>query len=388
MEKLKLEKWPPIAILPLGTGNDLARMHGWGGGYVNESLIGILEQISEAYISLLDRWELQLSNKQGKIKDTKSFFNYLGVGVDAQAALQVHKLRESSPKLFFSRVVNKVWYALFGAEDFIKESHANLPNEISLIADGVEVPLPEDSQGIIVLNIDSYSGGVPIWANGVKEDPNASFDYFDQASVFLNGESNRHYPRRVQSLGSMITRETSFERVDSIDDLTTFPLTEDEKIAYVTACEKPSSCQDGVLDIVSVRGTFHLGQIRVGLGNAQRLCQAREVSIVIKKKKVAVQIDGEPWRQGACNLKISRKKDPAVMLHRSPDESGGVEQEMSKLLDWAEEKEIITRDVHNTLQKEFSRRIESKTRQRRVKSQDNLMLSLKRAIGAKGGGHS
>ncbi|MBX2872846.1 MAG: hypothetical protein KTR30_12120, partial [Saprospiraceae bacterium] len=32
----------------------------------------------------------------------------------------------------------------------------------------VEVPLPPDSQGIILLNIDSYSGGVPMWANGVK----------------------------------------------------------------------------------------------------------------------------------------------------------------------------------------------------------------------------
>ena len=46
----------------------------------------------------------------------------------------------------------------------------NLPYEITLIADGVEVPLPDDSQGIILLNIDSYAGGVPLWSLGSKDD--------------------------------------------------------------------------------------------------------------------------------------------------------------------------------------------------------------------------
>ena len=46
----------------------------------------------------------------------------------------------------------------------------NLPNDITLFADGVEVPLPADSQGIILLNIDSYAGGTPLWSQGTKED--------------------------------------------------------------------------------------------------------------------------------------------------------------------------------------------------------------------------
>ena len=91
LEKMKLNrKWPPIGILPLGTGNDLARIHGWGGGYNNESLIGILEQVADSYISLLDQWELTIESRKGKVKEVKQFFNYLGVGADAQAALQVH----------------------------------------------------------------------------------------------------------------------------------------------------------------------------------------------------------------------------------------------------------------------------------------------------------
>jgi hypothetical protein len=107
LEKLNLTRWPPIAILPLGTGNDLARVHGWGGGYNNESLLYILRQISQAYVSMLDLWMLDIMDKKGRRKEQKSFINYLGVGVDAQAALQVHNLRESTPKLFFSRFYNK-----------------------------------------------------------------------------------------------------------------------------------------------------------------------------------------------------------------------------------------------------------------------------------------
>ena len=90
IDKMQLQRRPPIAILPLGTGNDLARIHGWGGGYNNEPLTAILEQVADSYISWLDRWEMTIEDTGGKVKEVKSFFNYLGVGADAQAALQVH----------------------------------------------------------------------------------------------------------------------------------------------------------------------------------------------------------------------------------------------------------------------------------------------------------
>jgi diacylglycerol kinase (ATP) len=205
LEKMKLERWPPIAILPLGTGNDLARIHGWGSGYNNESLLSILEQVSDAYISLLDRWEMKIENKKGRAKVTKSFFNYVGVGADAQAALQVHMLRESKPNLFFSRMVNKMWYLLFGAEEVLKESNINLPNEISLIADGIEVPLPADSQGIVLLNVDSFAGGVPIWSDGVKEENSEQFHPLSrnrnsQSFLYESSHVGLISPRRVRSM--------------------------------------------------------------------------------------------------------------------------------------------------------------------------------------------
>lgn len=344
LEKMDLKRWPPIGILPLGTGNDLARIHGWGGGYNNESLLYILRQISEAYISMLDLWELDITStsKKGKQKkEVRSFMNYLGVGVDAQAALQVHQLRESKPKLFFSRFFNKAWYAIAGGEEAIKSSCANLSQKITLIADGVEIPLPPDSQGIIFLNIDSYSGGVPMWSKGLKPQKMRVRRYSE--GDFLNPNA------------SGLTRN------DSIEDLAELDATRE-----LTACDLPSSCQDGLLDVVSIRGAFHLGQIRVGLSNAQLICQCRQATVTLKKK-IAIQIDGEPWRQNPSTLSIIRKPDRANMLNRSAEDNGGVETEVTKLLNWANERDVIDPKQYALLMEEFNRRIQRKKRTQKEK---------------------
>jgi len=86
---------------------------------------------------------------------------------------------------------------------------------------------------------------------------------------------------------------------------------------------------------------------------------------VTLKKKIAVQIDGEPWRQNPSTLRIVRKPERATMLNRSAEDSGGVEMEVTKLLNWANEREVIDRNQYATMMEEFSRRTEHKKRQKR-----------------------
>jgi len=387
LDKMQIERWPPIAILPLGTGNDLARIHGWGAGYANESLLLILNQVQEAYISLLDRWKVTIEGKNKK-RNIKALTNYMSIGMDALSALQVHNLRENSPKLFFSRAVNKIWYAIFGMEEFIKSSYSNLPQQVTIEADGVEVPIPDDSQGLIILNIDSYLGGVPIWSRGVpayntnsrrlqrRRYSESDFSVYESAAT-LKKEGAGSFDCPDSVVGDNKTRDDTQSIGENFACRDGDEIERKRKLAKVTACVMPSSCQDGHLDVISIRGNFHLGQIRVGLSNAQLLCQCRKLKITLKKK-TAAQIDGEPWEQDKGTLQLVRKKDPAIMLHRATEEGGGVETEVAKLLDWAEENTIINHVAHETLMREFSRRIESKTRARRVKSQKTVFSSMTR----------
>ncbi len=60
-DSIPLRKQPEIAIIPLGTGNDLARALGWGGGWTDgEKLPKILEKLKNAQSVMMDRWSIDV----------------------------------------------------------------------------------------------------------------------------------------------------------------------------------------------------------------------------------------------------------------------------------------------------------------------------------------
>ena len=111
---------PPCAIVPLGTGNDLARVLRWGPGYAgSEDPLYILRDVIEAEEIRLDRWTVVFRPQEGsdsadvpgissvqQSEDNAQIFvmnNYFGIGLDADLCYAFHTEREHNPEKFNSR---------------------------------------------------------------------------------------------------------------------------------------------------------------------------------------------------------------------------------------------------------------------------------------------
>lgn len=302
IDKQNFTSPPPVAILPIGTGNDLARVLSWGGGFgVVErqgGLSAVLRQVDHAAVTMLDRWQVVCTDghfhKGGsKITSTKYMNNYLGIGCDAKVALDIHLLREESPEKFYNQFLNKMLYAREGAKDILDRTCADLPCQLHLMIDGTELKIHEDIQGILVINIGSYMGGVDLWQNEEEHD----------------------------------------------DDL------------------DPQSMHDKMLEVVGICGAWHLGKLQVGLSRARRLGQGQCIKIVTGSE-FPVQIDGEPWIQPRGTIEISHHGQ-AFMLKKPAEEEpfGHAAAIMGEVFENAECSGIINAAQKRSLLQEMAIRL-------------------------------
>ncbi|XP_073830456.1 retinal degeneration A isoform X1 [Musca autumnalis] len=167
---------PAVGVLPLGTGNDLARALGWGGGYTDEPIGKILKEIGMSQSVLMDRWRLKVTPNEDveddnvdKSKDNvplNVINNYFSFGVDAHIALEFHEAREAHPERFNSRLRNKMYYGQMGGKDLILRQYRNLSQWVTLECDGQDYTAKLKDAGchaVLFLNIPSYGGGTHPW---------------------------------------------------------------------------------------------------------------------------------------------------------------------------------------------------------------------------------
>lgn len=182
LDQLNFNPPPAVAVLPLGTGNDLARALGWGGGYTDEPISKILCNIADGEVVSLDRWKLDVEKneeceptEEGKDKLPLNVVNnYFSFGVDAHIALEFHEAREANPQKFNSRLRNKMFYGQAGGKDLLQRKWKDLSDNCTVECDGKDVtPILKEHKvhAVVFLNIPSYGSGTHPWnrSTGVEQ---------------------------------------------------------------------------------------------------------------------------------------------------------------------------------------------------------------------------
>lgn len=98
-----------VAVMPLGTGNDLARVLGWGPGYEGKMFGTYLSRVAFAPVMKLDRWRITVEYHTGS-PEVLYVNNYFSIGMSAKLAFKFHEARQKNPERFKSRTKNKVLY--------------------------------------------------------------------------------------------------------------------------------------------------------------------------------------------------------------------------------------------------------------------------------------
>lgn len=252
LDKQKITPPPPVAVLPLGTGNDLSRVLNWGGGYTDEPLSRILMHIDEGSVVQLDRWNLEVTPNESGEADASDeavyklplnvMNNYFSLGFDAEVCLEFHESREANPDKFNSRFKNLVFYGKASSATFLQRKARYFFRYTSLQCDGVDLTeklLEIKPLCLLFLNIPSYSAGTSPWGHP--------------------GKDNDFQPQRFD---------------------------------------------DGYLEVIGLT-TGTLATTRVG-GHGERIAQCKE-AVLVTNKSVSMQVDGEPCRMYPSRIRISRR---------------------------------------------------------------------------------
>uniref|UniRef100_H0UU19 Diacylglycerol kinase n=1 Tax=Cavia porcellus TaxID=10141 RepID=H0UU19_CAVPO len=178
---------------------------------------GILSSISSLKSEDLDNLDMEhlyFTPEMIRFKEKCVMNNYFGIGLDAKISLEFNTRREEHPEQYNSRLKNKIWYGLLGSKELLQHSYNKLEERVHLECDGEAISLP-NLQGIVVLNINSYAGGVNFWGSNTAtteyEAPAIDDRKLEVVAIFgtvqmaMSRIINLHHHRIAQCRELMIT---------------------------------------------------------------------------------------------------------------------------------------------------------------------------------------
>ncbi|XP_012477073.1 diacylglycerol kinase 4 [Gossypium raimondii] len=299
---------PPVAIIPLGTGNDLARSFGWGGSFPfsrRSAIKRALQRATNGRICHLDSWHVVVQMPGGEVVDPPHslkttevcdvdqnlkiegrvpdkvncyegvFYNYFSIGMDAQVAYGFHHLRNEKPYLAQGPISNKIIYSGYSCSQgwfltpcMSDPSLRGLNNILSIhikrknSSKWEPIEIPRSVRAIVALNLHSYGSGRNPWGN-LKPD-------------YL------------------------------------------QKRGFVEA-----HVDDGILEIFGLKQGWHASFVMVELISAKHIAQASSIRLELSGgdwRDAFLQMDGEPWKQPMSKeystiVEIKRVPFPSVMVN-------------------------------------------------------------------------
>lgn len=181
---------PPLSVIPLGTGNDMSNMLGWGDSFelinlpfVNNRVNNIIEK---DYISKnIDIWRVTIKDETGNTNEIM-MLNYFSIGVDANIAKKFSETRNQNPQLFSSHIASKMMYIPVSLsadnskllKDYLTGHYVDKDdNQIQLIFENY-------SKTFVCQAITKIYGGKDLWKSEDRAVDDGMFEIIQTGGIF------------------------------------------------------------------------------------------------------------------------------------------------------------------------------------------------------------
>jgi len=84
---------------------------------------------------------------------------------------------------------------------------------------------------------------------------------------------------------------------------------------------KKQAIDDGIFEVVGIRGAFHMGKIQSGMAKGEKLAQGRRVEITVVSE-IEAQVDGEPFIIPPSKIVVEHHNQAPVVINSLKDKYG------------------------------------------------------------------
>lgn len=184
---------PPLSVIPLGTGNDMSNMLGWGSSFDSFNLIFFQSRIKniiekDHITKNLDVWKVTIyEGKESKTE--KTMLNYFSIGVDANIAKNFSDMREKMPQLFSSHITSKMMYVPVSLATDDKTTLNDYLSGHYIDEDDQEIKFvfDESSKTFVCQAITKIYGGADLWKSNNRSIDDGMFEIIQTGGVFHLG---------------------------------------------------------------------------------------------------------------------------------------------------------------------------------------------------------